>query len=134
VNCYPHDRVASQPRLKIQLSNFAEERWEDNTFAPIDTGFSGAVMLPNESYEFFMVGEHPRSLWKTYRTMTGTLQMRVARAFVETEGGRMVETVVETPLFGTGKLLLGRAVLSSLSLLLDGPAGVSCLVKPADAR
>jgi hypothetical protein len=66
--------------------------------------------------------------------MTGTVQMRVARAFVQTEGGRMVETVVETPLFGTGKLLLGRAVLNSLSLLLDGPAGVSCLVKPADAR
>jgi predicted aspartyl protease len=119
VNCYPHDRVACQPRLKIQLSNFAEERWQDATFAPIDTGFSGAVMLPNESYEFFMVGEQPRRLWKEYRTTTGLLQMRVARAFVQTEGGHMLETVVETPLFGTGKLLLGRAVLNSLSLLLD---------------
>ena len=77
-------------------------------FESIDTGFSGAIMLPNESYEFFIVGEHPRSLWKTYRTMAGILQMRVARAFFETDGGRMGET----PLFGTGKLLLGRAVFS----------------------
>lgn len=133
VNCYPYDRVADQPCLKIQLSNFAEERWHDDTLAPIDTGFSGAVMLPNESYEFFMIGELPRGLWKEYRTMTGPLQMKVARAFVQTEEEHMVETVVETPLFGTGKLLLGRAVLNSLSVLLDGPAKVTCLVKSADA-
>jgi hypothetical protein len=61
------------------------------------------------------------------------LQMRVARAFVQTEEEHMVETVVETPSLGTGKLLLGRAVLNSLSLLLDGPAKVTYPVKPADA-
>jgi hypothetical protein len=44
----------------------------------------------------------------------------------------MVETVVETPLFGTGKLLLGRAVLNSFSLLIDGPANVTYPVRPAD--
>jgi hypothetical protein len=90
-------------------------------------------MLPNEFYDFFIIGELPRSLWKEYRTMTGPLQMRVARAFVKTEEEHIVETVVETPLFGTGKLLLGRAVLNSLSLLLDGPARVTCPMKPADA-
>jgi predicted aspartyl protease len=133
VSCHSHDPITNQPRLKIRLSNFAEERWRDDTLAPIDTGFSGAVMLPKESYDFFVIGELPRRLWKEYRTMTGPLQMRVARAFVQTEEEHMVETVVETPLFGTGKLLLGRAVLNSLSLLLDGPARVSCQVKPADA-
>jgi predicted aspartyl protease len=133
VNCYSHDRITEHPRLKIRLYNFAEERWHNDALAPIDTGFSGAVMLPNESYDFFIIGELPRRLWKEYRTMTGPLQMRVARAFVQTEEEHMVETVVETPSFGTGKLLLGRAVLNSLSLLLDGPAKVTCPVKPADA-
>lgn len=134
VDCYPHDGATSQPCIRIQLSNFAQERWRGDALAPIDTGFSGAVMVPNESYEFFMIGELPRKFWKEYRTMTGSLQMRVARAFVQTEEERMVQTVVETPLFGAGKLLLGRAVLNSLSLLLDGPGKVSCLVKSADAR
>jgi predicted aspartyl protease len=134
VDCYSHDRITNQPRLKIRLSNFAEERWHNDTLAPIDTGFSGAVMLPAESYEFFIIGELPRRLWKEYRTVIGPLQMRVARAFVQTEEERTVETVVETPLFGTGKLLLGRTILNSLSLLLDGPAKLSCLMKPAEEK
>jgi predicted aspartyl protease len=133
VNCYSHDRITNQPRLEIRLSNFAEERWHNDTLAPIDTGFSGAVMLPSKSYDFFIIGELPRRLWKEYRTMTGPLQMRVARAFVQTEEEHTVETVVETPLFGTGKLLLGRAVLNSLSLLLDGPTKLTCPMKPAGA-
>jgi predicted aspartyl protease len=133
VNCYSHDRITNQPRLKIRLSNFAEERWHDDTLAPIDTGFSGAVMLPNESYDFFIIGELPRRLWKEYRTMTGPLQMRIARAFIQTEEEHMVETLVETPSLGTGKLLLGRAVLNSLSLLLEGPAKLTCPMKPAGA-
>jgi hypothetical protein len=89
------------------------------------------VMLRKEFYDFFIIGELPRRLWKEYRTMTGPLQMRVARAFIQTEEEHMVETVVETPLFGTGKLLLGRAVLNSLSLLLDGPAKNTRPVRPA---
>jgi predicted aspartyl protease len=133
VKCYPHDSITNQPCLKIRLYNFAEERWHNDTVTPVDTGFSGAVMLPNESYDFFIIGELPRGLWKEYRTMTGPLQMRVARAFVQTEEEHIVETYVETPLFGTGKLLLGRAVLNRLSLLLDGPAGVTYMMKLADA-
>jgi predicted aspartyl protease len=85
VDCYPHDSAANQPRLRIRLFNVAKEQWPEDLLVPIDTGFSGAVMLPSSSYDFFMIGELPKKRWKDYRTMTGPLQMRVARAFVETE-------------------------------------------------
>jgi hypothetical protein len=78
-----------------------------------------------------MIGELPKKLWKDYRTMTGPLQMRVARAFVETERVS-AETLVETPLVGAGKLLVGRGILKDLAVLSDGPAGLSCLMKPED--
>ena len=129
VNCYPNDGVANQPRLKIRLFNVAKEQWPEDLLVPVDTGFSGAVMLPSSSYDFFMIGELPKKLWKDYRTMTGPLQMRVARAFVETEQVS-AETLVETPLVGAGKLLIGRGILKDLAVLLDGPAKLSCMMKP----
>ena len=131
VNCYPHDSVANQSRLRIRLFNVAKEQWPEDLLVPIDTGFSGAVMVPSGSYDFFMIGELPKKLWKDYRTMTGPLQMRVARAFVETEQVS-AETLVETPLVGAGKLLVGRGILKDLAVLLDGPAKLSCMMKPQD--
>ena len=131
VGCYPHDGAANQPRLKIRLFNVARERWPEDLLTPIDTGFSGAVMLPSNSYDFFIIGELPKKLWKDYRTMTGPLQMRVARAFLETEQ-TSIETLVETPLVGTGKLLIGRAILNDLAVLLDGSAKLTCVMKPQD--
>jgi predicted aspartyl protease len=131
VNCYPHDTVANQPRLRIRLFNVAKEQWPEDLLVPVDTGFSGAIMLPSSSYDFFMIGELPKKLWKDYRTMTGPVQMRVARAFVETEQVS-AETLVETPLVGAGKLLIGRGILKDLAVLLDGPAKLSCMMKPQD--
>lgn len=130
ISCYPHDSAANYPCLKIRLSNVAREPWPEAPSAPIDTGFSGALMLPSEHYEFFMIGELPKKLWKEYRTMTGPLQMRVARAFIQLEEENPVETLVETPLLGAGKLLVGRAILRRLAVLLDGPARLSCLTQP----
>jgi predicted aspartyl protease len=129
VNCYAHENAANQPRLRVRLFNVAREQWPEDLLVPIDTGFSGAVMLPSGSYDFFMIGELPKKLWKDYRTMTGPLQMRVARAFVETEK-TLAETLVETPLAGGGKLLIGRAILENLAVLLDGPAKLTCVMKP----
>jgi hypothetical protein len=83
---------------------------------------------------FFMIGELPKRLWKEYRTMTGPLQMRIARAFIQIGEEAPVETLVETPLLGAGKLLVGRAVLRHLPVLLDGPARLSCLMQPVDAK
>jgi predicted aspartyl protease len=133
VNCYPHDDSTGHPRLKIRLLNVVGDRLPEDPLVPLDTGFSGALMLPSSTYEFFMSGELPRKTWRQYQTMMGPLQMKGARAFIEIEGKRPAETLVETPLMGKGKLLLGRGTLNLLSVLLDGPSNLSCLVR-ADAE
>jgi hypothetical protein len=69
VNCYAHESAVNQPRLRVRLFNVAREPWPEDLLVPIDTGFSGAVMLASSSYDFFMIGELPKKLWKDYRTM-----------------------------------------------------------------
>lgn len=135
LDCYAHDDSTNQPRVRILLYNAAKEQWPyGDVLAPVDTGFSGAVMLPREHYEFFLLGELPQRFWKHYDTMTGTLRMRLARAFITTGKTKTPEqTFVESPLFGPGKLLLGRMMLSKRSLLLDGPGRASCFVEAQTA-
>ncbi|KPV61428.1 MAG: hypothetical protein AOA65_2244 [Candidatus Bathyarchaeota archaeon BA1] len=55
-------------------------------FIPIDTCFSGGILLPRDDYEFFTIGEHPRSLWRAYRTLIGTIEMRTTRSYTEIKG------------------------------------------------
>ena len=131
VDCYPHDTPASQPRIKITLYNTAKEPWPHREIlAPIDTGFSGSVMLPEQDYRFFAVSELPRRFWKEYRTMTGPLQMRTARALMRSDTSTSLEeTLVEAPVVGMGKLLVGRMILSKCRLLLDGPDQCSCFME-----
>jgi predicted aspartyl protease len=131
LDCYPHDDQSGQSRVKIVLYNAAKEEWpHTDVLAPVDTGFSGAVMVPSEEYEFFLVGELPQRFWKTYRTMTGTIKMRVARGFIAAGETESVEqTFVESPALGAGKLLVGRMMLNKRALLLDGPGRVSCFVE-----
>jgi len=133
IDCYPHEPTSNQPRLEIMLYNVADETWPHlNVLAPVDTGFSGAVMLSEQDYQFFMLGEFPKRFWKAYRTMTGPLQTRVARAFVKTgESEALEETQVETPAFGPGKLLVGRAILRKHRLLIDGSTACTCLMEQA---
>jgi hypothetical protein len=131
VDCYPNDMPANQARIKITLYSTAKEPWPHHeVLAPVDTGFSGGIMLPEHEYQFFMVSELPRRFWKKYRTMTGPLQMKIARALIRTEASSALEeTLVEAPVLGTGKLLVGRMTLSKCRLLLDGPAQSSCLME-----
>jgi len=100
---------------------------------PIDTGYEGSIMLPPELYEFFSMAELPRTLWRIYRTLTGTVITRVARVrarVAETE----LEALVESPLYGRGKLLLGREVLSRLVVVMDGTRRQACLCEEANSQ
>lgn len=119
------------PALRLRLFNLAGDEFGEVELR-IDTGFEGSVMLERDAYEFFAVGELPREAWRLYRTLAGPLPMRVARAFAEL-GDRRVEVFVETPLYGGGKRLVGRELLNSLVLVLDGPARTACLAR-AEAR
>ena len=113
------------PVLRLRLLNAALEEYGEIPLQ-VDTGYEGPVMLPSNEYEFFMIGELPRSLWRRYRTLTDTVTMRTARA-VAVIGGTRLEVYVESPLYGGGKRLVGREGLNRLRLLLDGPAGETCL-------
>lgn len=119
------------PVLRLRLYNAALEEYGEIPFQ-VDTGYEGPLMLPRSEYEFFMIGELPRSLWRRYRTLTDTVTMRVARAVAEVAGARM-EVYIESPLHGGGKRLAGREVLNRLRVLLDGPAGRLCLLEGGEA-
>ena len=115
------------PVLRARLYNAALEEYGEIPLQ-IDTGYEGPIMMPRGEYEFFMIGELPRSLWRTYRTLSDTVTMRVARAVIEVAGKRL-ETYVETPLYGGGKRLAGRELLNNLRIILDGPAKKTCITR-----
>ena len=136
VDYHSNSLPANQPLIKIALYDTGREPWpERDVLAPIDTGFSGGVMLPAQEYKFFMPSELPKRFWKEYRTMTGPLQMRTARALMRSDATNgLEETLVESPVLGQGKLLVGRMVLAKCRLLLDGPERSSCLMKVDSMR
>jgi len=116
-----------KPVLRLRLYNAALEEYGEIPLQ-VDTGYEGPIMLPRGDYEFFMIGELPRSLWRSYRTLTDTVTMRTARAVVEACGAKL-EAYVESPLYGGGRRLVGRELLNRLRLLLDGPRGEACIVE-----
>ena len=83
-------------------------------------------MITSELYKFFLKAELPRSLWRSYRTLSGTVVMRTARAMVKILD-REFETFVEVPLFGEGKLLLGREIFNEMTIVADGKRKETCL-------
>ncbi len=46
---------------------------------PINTGYSGSILVPSAVYEIFKVGELPPKYWRVYSTMTGKLPMKTAK-------------------------------------------------------
>ncbi|RLF00126.1 MAG: hypothetical protein DRJ57_01395 [Thermoprotei archaeon] len=128
VSCYEYRRGAlhEYPVLRVRLLNLVGE--ELDIELPVDTGFEGSILLDRETYEFFMVGELPRSAWRTYRTLVGPIPMRTARAVAIIEGEKL-EVFIETPLYGGGKRLMGRELLNRLVLVLDGPTRLSCVAR-----
>ncbi len=127
-NCikYRESTLSPYPVLRVKLYNVMFESYGELELQ-IDTGFEGSILLRAEDYEFFQVGELPRDYWRTYRTLSGNIIMRVARALMEVNG-RRYEVYVESPLYGGGKNLIGREVINNLVLVLDGPKNECCLV------
>jgi predicted aspartyl protease len=129
LSCFGYARgvVHEYPVLRVRLFNLAGEEFGTVELG-VDTGFEGSILLDREAYEFFAVGELPREAWRRYRTFAGPLPMRTARAVAEL-GGRRVEVLVETPLYGGGKRLVGRELLNKLVLVLDGPRREACVAR-----
>ena len=114
------------PALKLTLYNVIGERILEDQRVPIDTGYEGSIMLTSELYQAFQIAELPRTLWRNYRTLTGAITMRMARGIIEIDDMRF-ECFVESPLFGKGKLLIGRELLNRLTIVMDGKRKQSCI-------
>ena len=121
---YMESALSPLPILTLNLYNLKGERFPQQLKAPVGTGFEGSILLPTDIYKFFQIGELPRSMWRTYKTMAGSITMRVARAIAEINGEKL-EAFVESPLLG-GKLLIGRELLNKLVIVLDGPRKLCC--------
>ena len=128
LECYGYEESLREPKpvVGVRLFNLAGEEY-GLVRLQVDTGFEGSILLPSDAYEFFKIAELPQSMWRLYRTLTGSLTMRTARALAEV-AGRRLEVIVETPLYGGWAALAGREFLSRLRLLLDGPARRLCVL------
>lgn len=116
------------PALKLTLYNVIGDKIFEDLQIPIDTGYEGSIMLTTELYQAFQIAELPRTLWRNYRTLTNVITMRMARAIIEIDGMKS-ECFVESPLFGRGKLLIGRELLNRLTIIMDGEIKQLCLGK-----
>ncbi|MHC1636993.1 MAG: pepsin/retropepsin-like aspartic protease family protein [Candidatus Nezhaarchaeales archaeon] len=123
---YKTSTLSDYPALKVRLYNMMLEEFPEELEIPVDTGFEGSLMLTASNYEFFKVGELPQSCWRSYRTLTGIIIMKVARAIAKI-GDKELEIYVEAPHMGVGKRLIGRELLNKLILVLDGPARKCCI-------
>lgn len=95
--------------------------------APIDTGFSGYILLPQEEYSQLSESELFSDYFLTYNTVLGPVQMRRSPVIVEICGNR-ISSFVETPVAGAGRRLAGRRILAGLRVALLGPEAKSCLL------
>jgi predicted aspartyl protease len=128
-NCIEYEKSdsGSKPKINVRLTNVKLEDYPGVIPLSIDTGFDGSILVTDEVYRFFEIGELPKKYWRTYKSLVGPITMRVAKAIVSIEPGIRMETYVETPLFGFGKLLIGRELLDRLTIILDGPLGQLCV-------
>ncbi|ABM80073.1 hypothetical protein [Hyperthermus butylicus] len=111
--------------LRLRLYSVALREYGVVVFQ-VGAGYEGQLMLPRGNHWFLMVGELPRSPWRAYGSPASMAAVKVAHAVVEV-AGRRLETYVESPLHCGGMRLAGRELLNMLKLLLDGPAGRTCI-------
>ncbi len=120
------------PRLRLRLLNVLLEEYPQKLDFIIDTGFEGSLLVTEDIYRFFEVGEIPRKYWRLYRSLSGLIPMRTAKSIVLLDG-RRIETYIESPLIGRGKMLVGREMLRFLRLLMDGPRQEVCIAEPINS-
>jgi predicted aspartyl protease len=96
---------------------------------PIDTGFTGAMLLSRETFTYLERAELPESESHIYRTLIGPIPMRTAHALLKLPLADEMEILVDTPKYGAGKSLIGLRLLRGIELLLDEQRSETCLLK-----
>ena len=114
------------PIMRLGVSELTQGRAKEYSF-PMDTGFAGFLMLPEKEYDELSTNEVPRERYGEYKTLAGQVVTRRSRVMVGT-GSDELESLIETPLQGGGRLLVGRRIIIQLNVALLGPRGLACAV------
>jgi clan AA aspartic protease len=133
-DCVQYDRAITPNRPILVVTAETPISRRRITFrAPIDTGFSGYFLLPQDEYSKLSESELLSDYFLTYDTVLGPVQLRRSPVTLEIHGERL-SSFVETPLAGTGKILLGRRILDGLRIALLGPESKTCLLQNYPAK
>jgi len=119
----------NRPTLPVTLSTLDGQRVVHEQPMPIDTGFTGAMLLSREAFSHFERAELPESESRIYRTLIGTVPMRTARALLKLPFADEMEILVDTPKYGVGRSLIGLRAVVGIELLLSGQRSETCLLK-----
>jgi len=128
LECWPN-LDGNHPTLPVTLSTLTGERVIHEQPMPIDTGFTGAMLLSRETFTYLERAELPESESHIYRTLIGPIPMRTAHALLKLPLADEMEILVDTPKYGVGKSLIGLRLLRGIELLLDGQRSETCLLK-----
>lgn len=134
-HCWPYDEseTPSFPIIEVKLSNPQlgdEVPRVGNLRLKIDTGYAGQLMLSTDFYnQGFQLAEFPEEKFGRYRTASGLIEVKRARAIVRMPGlGTSMQAIVETPRNTRfDRNLAGRGFLQEFWLTLNGPKAESCL-------
>jgi len=128
LTCWPH-KGRVQPTIAVTLTTIDGQTVVNNERMPLDTGFAGAMLLSRDVFTHFEKAELPESESRVYRTLTGPVPMRTARAILTLPFQEGIEIFVDTPRYGSGKSLVGLLALGKIDLLLHGHESETCVLR-----
>lgn len=114
INCF---RISEKPEIEVELIDVVKGN-SVKIKAVIDTGFSGWVIVDNETYSKISSLELDEDHWKVYSTLIGNIRARVARCIIKI-GDIKINGFVESPIFGRNISLIGREVLKRLKITIN---------------
>jgi len=81
IKCWKYlGSISLYPALKCKIRNLTGFEYGPIDI-PIDTRFSGSILVPSTIYEYFKISELPPKYWRRYVTLTGELTMRSSRGY-----------------------------------------------------
>jgi len=129
LNCI--DYINEKPVIEVSVYS-GRKGWVSFKI-PIDTGFSGEILLPSDVYHELAELELPRELFPVYTTLIGEVPMRRSIALIKVYGLEF-EGYIETPIYGGGKYLIGRRLLRKINIALLGRKLKTCNLKEIESE
>ena len=124
LNCI--DYIDERPVIEVSI--YSRRNGWVSFKIPIDTGFSGEILLPSNVYHELSELELPKELFPVYSTLIGKVIMRRSIALIKVYGLEF-EGYIETPMYGGGKFLAGRKLLRKLDIALLGRKLKTCYLE-----